>query len=215
VSLVENLFYNYDDFKIAIEKLEITDSGVTALWGPSGSGKTTIFRILLGLIPCPNLKWIYQNLDLARLPIAEKKIGVVFQSLELFPHLTAKENILFAAKARKINNENTNRAMTSFIDELGMQNFINRPVSQLSGGEKQRVAIARALMGDPRFLFLDEPFSALDEALKVEARTLIKTIIEKRNIPTLLITHDRRDLEVLANKVYELENGRILHHSAM
>jgi sulfate transport system ATP-binding protein/putative spermidine/putrescine transport system ATP-binding protein len=210
VSLVENLFYNYDSFTIQIPKLIIKDSGVTALWGPSGSGKTTIFRILLGLIPCPNLKWVYQDLDLAKLPIAEKRIGVVFQSLELFPHLTAKDNILFAAKARNISRINTENSIQNFIEELNMTHFINRKISTLSGGEKQRVAIARALIGEPRFLFLDEPFSALDEEIKDEARTLIKYLIEKRNIPTLLITHDRRDLEVLANKVYELNNGKII-----
>jgi sulfate transport system ATP-binding protein/putative spermidine/putrescine transport system ATP-binding protein len=207
VSLVENLFYNYDDFKIQIPKMEIPDEGVTVLWGPSGSGKTTIFRILLGLISCPDLKWIFQNIDLAQLDVPEKKIGVVFQSLELFPHLTAKENILFAAKARRISKTQIQISLAEFISELDMKSFIDRPVSQLSGGEKQRVAIARALIGEPRFLFLDEPFSALDEALKDDARTLIKSVIAKRKIPTLLITHDRRDLDTIANKVHHLDKG--------
>lgn len=209
MSLVENLFYSFANFKIDIEKMEIADQGVTALWGPSGSGKTTLFRILLGLIPCPKLKWVYKDLDLAQLAIAERKIGVVFQSLELFPHLSARENIVFAAKARKISKDQTKQAIKEFILEMGMQNFIDQPVSQLSGGEKQRVAIARALIGEPRFLFLDEPFSALDEALKDEARALIKSIIEKRGIPTLLITHDRRDLDILAKKIYQIKNGKL------
>lgn len=211
MSLVENLFYSYGDFKIEIPQLVIAETGVTALWGPSGSGKTTIFRILLGLIPCEDLKWSYQDLDLAKLSIPEKRIGVVFQSLELFPHLTARENLLFAAKARNIAKETTEQAIANFTEELNMHSFIKRPVTQLSGGEKQRVAIARALIGEPRFLFLDEPFSALDEALKDEARALIKSIIAKHKIPTLLITHDRRDLDVLANKVYELNNGKIIN----
>lgn len=189
--------------------MEISDEGVTALWGPSGSGKTTLFRILLGLIPCPQLKWTYKGLDLAQLSVPDRKIGVVFQSLELFPHLTARENILFAAKARKISKAQTEQSLKEFITELGMQNFIDQNVSELSGGEKQRVAIARALIGEPRFLFLDEPFSALDEALKAEARSLIKSIIEKRRIPTLLITHDRRDLDVLAKNIYQIKNGKL------
>src|SRR5882762_2710258 len=98
MSLVEQLEKKYDDFTIDIPRWEILDKGVTALSGPSGSGKTTVFRILIGLIPCPGMMWNFGDVDLARLPVGERRLGVVFQSLELFPHMTARENIFFAAR---------------------------------------------------------------------------------------------------------------------
>ena len=96
MSFVENLFRDYGDFKVEIPKWEILDEGVTVLWGPSGSGKTTVFRILLGLEPCPAMKWNFQGENLAKLKTPDRRLGVVFQTLELFPHMSAEENILFA-----------------------------------------------------------------------------------------------------------------------
>src|SRR5690606_35874023 len=102
MSLVEGLIRDYGDFKIEIPRWEIPDLGVTALWGPSGSGKTSVFRLLIGLEPCPTLAWTFAGEDLAKLSPPARRLGVVFQNLELFPHMTAEENVLFAARARGI-----------------------------------------------------------------------------------------------------------------
>lgn len=210
MSLVENLFRNYGDFKIDIPSWEILDEGVTVLWGPSGSGKTSVFRLLIGLETATNFKWTFKGHDLAKMAVPQRRLGVVFQTLDLFPHMTAEENILFAAKAREIPHEQAYEKLQELTGVLQMQSFLNRPVSVLSGGEKQRVAIARALSGDPRILFLDEPFSALDQELRQESRALIKRVIEKEKIPTLLVTHDPADVEMLANKVSTIKHGSIV-----
>jgi len=210
MSLVENLFRNYGDFKIDIPSWEILDEGVTVLWGPSGSGKTSVFRLLIGLETAPKMRWVFKDHDLAKMPIPQRRLGVVFQTLDLFPHMTAEENILFAAKAREISHEQAYEKLQELTNVLQMKNFLNRPVSVLSGGEKQRVAIARALSGDPRILLLDEPFSALDQDLRQESRALIKSVIEKEKIPTLLVTHDPLDVEFLAKKVSTLKHGVIV-----
>ena len=210
MSLVENLFKNYGEFKIDIPSWEILDEGVTVLWGPSGSGKTSVFRLLIGLENAPGFKWTFKNHDLAKMKVPQRRLGVVFQTLDLFPHLTAEENILFAANAREISHEQAYDKLKELTDILQMKAFINRPVRVLSGGEKQRVAIARALSGDPRLLLLDEPFSALDQDLRSESRKLIKSVIEKEKIPTLLVTHDPLDVETLANKVSTIKHGQIV-----
>jgi len=213
VSLVENLFRNYGDFKIDIPSWEILDEGVTVLWGPSGSGKTSVFRLLIGLEGATNFRWMFQGHDLAKMAVPQRRLGVVFQSLDLFPHMTAEQNILFAAKAREIPDEQAFEKLKELTEVLQMKSFLNRPVQVLSGGEKQRVAIARALSGDPRLLLLDEPFSALDQDLRQESRDLIKRVIEKEKIPTLLVTHDPLDVEVLANKVSIIKNGQIIEEN--
>ncbi len=197
MSWVRNLHRDFGDFHIHIPEWEIADQGITALVGPSGSGKTTVFRVLLGLEPCPELSWEFQGEDLAKLPPPQRRLGVVFQSLELFPHMSAEENIFFAAEARGIPRK---RAVQNFLelkDLLQLTPFLARRASVLSGGERQRVALARALMGEPRFLFLDEPFSSLDQDLKKEARNLLMKLMESRPTPTLLITHDPEDLQSL------------------
>ncbi|KYG63310.1 thiamine ABC transporter ATP-binding protein [Bdellovibrio bacteriovorus] len=209
MSYVENLHRDYGDFKIDIDRWEILDQGVTVLWGPSGSGKTSVFRILLGLEECPGMKWSFQGVDLAKLKTPDKRLGVVFQTLDLFPHMTAEENILFAARARKVDSRKVASRMKELNEVMQMEGFLQRKASVLSGGEKQRVAIARAIVGEPRLLLLDEPFSALDQELREESRKLLKRVIEVEKIPALLVTHDHRDVEVLANKVSKIRNGQL------
>ncbi|QDK36632.1 ATP-binding cassette domain-containing protein [Bdellovibrio sp. NC01] len=215
MSFVENLRRDYGDFKLDIPQWEILDEGVTVLWGPSGSGKTSVFRILLGLETCPGMKWNFQGVDLAKVKTPQRHLGVVFQSLDLFPHMTAKENILFAARARKISEEKSRNRLKELATILKMESFLERPASIISGGEKQRVAIARAIMGEPRLLLLDEPFSALDQELREESRRLVKHVIEVEKIPTLLVTHDEQDVKYLANKVSTIRNGKIVEEKVL
>lgn len=214
MSVVENLLIEYPDFKIDIPRWEILDRGVTALWGPSGTGKTTVFRALLGLEPVKSLRWIVkengEEIDLASLSTPQRRLGVVFQTLELFPHMTARQNIRFAAEARGLSSSDARVREEELISLLKMSGFIDRSASVISGGEKQRVALARALIARPRVLFLDEPFSALDAELRSEARSLVRSAIEQWNVPTVLVTHDKEDLAALANKVSEIRGGKII-----
>ena len=210
MSWVRNLKHDYGDFKIDIPEWEILDQGVTALWGPSGAGKTSVFRLLLGLDrPEPGFTWQFGEVDLATLPTPERRLGVVFQTLELFPHMTARENVWFAVEARGIPRDRAEAHFKTLTETLALGSFLDRRTSLLSGGERQRVALARALIGEPRLLFLDEPFSALDAHLRSEARALVKRVIEREKIPTVLITHDPEDLGVLATRVTKLKDGHL------
>ena len=211
MSIVENLVKDYDSFHLKIPRWEILDDGVTVLWGPSGAGKTSIFRLLLGLeSPKQAFTWKFGDLDLAQQPVGDRHLGVVFQAYEMFPHMSGLENIRFAADCRKLDPQQFQERYQRFLKKLNMESFIDRPTGVLSGGEKQRVALARALITEPRLLMLDEPFSALDENLKHESRDLVKTLLKEEKIPVLLITHDSRDVEALADKVCTLHQGQIV-----
>lgn len=216
MSWVRNLKREFDQFSIDIPEWEILDQGVTALWGASGSGKTTVFRLLLGLEEAAHgFRWELNGIDLATLATPERRLGVVFQSLEIFPHLTAEENILFAAEARRRPRGETDAHLAELVETLSLQKCFERKAALLSGGERQRVALARALIGKPRVLFLDEPFSALDAALRQEARGLVRRAIEREKIPAVLVTHDRDDLQAFSGKISEIHAGRIVRESAM
>lgn len=210
MSLVEKLIIEYSDFAVRVENWELADTGVTVLWGPSGSGKTSVFRGLLGLENVKECKWLFASVDLGRLSPAQKNIGVVFQSYDLFPHMSAYENIQFAAEAKNVPKEEFEAQLAGIAKKLRIEAILNKKAPLLSGGEQQRVAMARAVVGKPRMLFLDEPFSALDEELKQESRELVRDFIIEQNIPVLLITHDKRDVDLLADKISEIKNGRIL-----
>lgn len=210
MSIVKNLFKDYGDFKIEIPEWHLADSGVTALVGPSGSGKTSVIRLLLGLEECRGLQWLFKDLDIAQLPIGKRRLGVVFQSYDLFPHLTARQNIELAARARKIPETQKNQHLAEMVKRLKLESCLERSAQVLSGGERQRIALARALIGEPRFLFLDEPFSALDADLRSEARALVKEVIKTYQIPTLLVSHDAADVQALADQVVQIRAGKLL-----
>lgn len=209
MSVIENLSIKKKDFSLEIPRLELIDKGFHILWGPSGSGKTTLLRALIGLEECPTMRWDFQGINLAQLSPPLRRLGVVFQSLDLFPHMTARENILFAAKARNISKNEAVENLKRWSQKLLMDSFIDRDVHLLSGGEQQRVALLRALIGQPRMLILDEPFSHLDPHLRDEARTLLKNLMREFQLPVLVVTHDEKDIQSLGERITRLEDGRL------
>ena len=209
MSVIKNLKKNYHSFHIHIPEWKLSDKGITALIGVSGAGKTSILRILSGLDPCPSLQWVFNGVDLAKLPVPERKIGFVFQSLELFPHLSAYENIKFGGLSTSSEASSGRDHLHFLIDSFHLSKIKHQKADQLSGGEAQRVALARALMSQPRILFLDEPFSSLDEENKNRATEIVKKTVQHYNIPAILVSHDKQDVKKLANDIVEIENGQI------
>jgi ABC-type sugar transport system ATPase subunit len=214
MSLIKNLNKDLGSFQLAIHELKLEGNGVNAIVGPSGSGKSFFLRCLMGLENTGSAIWEDQRngktQDLFALPTAERQLGVLFQSYELFPHMTGRENIDFALKARNLKWQDVHAQSQILQKELGLVDFWDRPSRVLSGGEKQRIALARALLGRPRWLLMDEPFSALDPDLRESSRVMVKQLIQEFKIPTIMVTHDPQDVQVLANRVIRFEKGRAL-----
>ncbi len=212
MSLVKNLVKHYGDFTLKVSHWEILDRGVTALWGRSGSGKSTLIRILCGLEDA-SFQWLYSEegneVDLAQMETPRKRLGVVFQNYDIFPHMTAEQNIEFALISRGQQRAQHLGRWSQLIDRLEIRSFLHRQGNLLSGGERQRVALARALISKPRLLILDEPFTALDPDLRQESRKLLKDLVSMDQIPVLLVTHDETDVAQLANKVSYIASGSI------
>lgn len=200
MSTVTNLKLSLGKFKLEKSLIELSDDGITVIWGASGSGKSSFLKCLMGYHLCPSMVWNYKGEDLNKLKPGKRPVGIVFQSYDLFPHMTALENIEFALKAKNISLSDIDELWQEIKFLLNLSDFLQTKATHLSGGEQQRVALARALITQPKILLLDEPFSALDKNRRESARKLLKDCVEKFKIPAVLITHDEEDLKI-ANKV--------------
>ncbi|MEP3349883.1 MAG: molybdenum ABC transporter ATP-binding protein [Marinomonas sp.] len=189
----------------------LPNTGVTAIFGPSGSGKTTLLRCIAGLersqlsqISLNNNAW--QNGD-ASLPAYKRSIGYVFQEANLFPHLTAKENLQFAI--RRADKNHSIITYDEVVNLLEIAPILSQYPAQLSGGERQRVAIARALLIQPKLLLMDEPLAALDNRLKQEILPYLERLCHKTKIPILYVSHSLDEVIRLADYMLVLEKGRV------
>ena len=209
--LVKNLFYQTKegDFELNIPEWSFSDTKISALTGPSGGGKTTLLKILCGLLPCPGLSWSLKGKEMSQIPPPERNLSVCFQDFRLFPHLSARQNILFSARAKGLSFTEIQKDFEEMIELLQLKKCLDLSIDKLSGGEKQRVALARSLIFRPDFLFLDEPFAWLDDESRSQARRLTAALFKKRSCPLLFISHNRADIEELADEEFVLQWGRI------
>ena len=207
MSLVKDVNLDLDDFHLEASCLELLDDGITCLWGPSGSGKSTFMRMLLGLEPQAKYKWFFEKEDLSLVPPPERRLSFLFQGSNLFSHLTCEENILFPALARKekVNQER----LRKLIERLSIAHLLKKKARFLSGGEEQRVSLARCLILNSRFLFLDEPFSNLDDKTRRQSCLLVRDIVREYKVPTLFITHNHEDRALLCQKTLLINKGQI------
>jgi len=197
--------------------IECIPGELHALVGPSGSGKTTALRTIAGLnnpetgkIECDGKLWFEAsevNGITALLSPAERSCGFLFQQYALFPHLTALENVCIPLYNNKNDLAQRKALAGQWLDRMGIGELASRMPNQLSGGQQQRVALARALARSPKILLLDEPFSAIDAPTR---QSLYKTLAELRkdlNIPILLVTHDLREADLLADRITVIDKG--------
>ena len=210
MSYIKNLVCNQGDFELNIPSMEWPDEGVSVLTGPSGSGKSTLALALCGLKEVKKgFQWTFKNQDMVLLPPSKRNISLLFQSLELFPHISVEQNIFFPAQARKMPKEEIQNRFLILQEYLQLSAFLKKPVHLLSGGEKQRVALARALIVKSQFLILDEPFSSLDAKLKESSIILLKKILKQDECSTLLISHNAEEIKSLAHWIFYIHNGRL------
>lgn len=210
MAYIKNLDYKIENFNLKIPYLEIKDNTVTVIMGPSGSGKTTLFNLMTGFIQHHDWTFEVSGMDLSQLSIEDRKLGVVFQAHELFPHLTAQENVELVMKSRQNVEIEAFENLQKYKSILGLDRCWNTKAHVLSGGEKQRVSLLRALMSKPRLLLLDEPFASLDEANKGEARKIVKSLLLEAKTTALLISHDPIDADYFGSELVLLAHGQII-----
>ena len=189
--------------------LDIPDGQFVCMLGPSGCGKTTLLRLIAGLDQ-PDAGFI--SLDgkaLTETPAHRRGFGMVFQSLALFPHLSAAENIAYPLRIRGFTRAARESRARELLKLVELPEVFDRRIHQLSGGQRQRVAIARALAVDPNLFLLDEPLSALDARLREQLQVELRLLQQKLGITTIVVTHDQREAMTMADLVVVMDQGRV------
>jgi spermidine/putrescine transport system ATP-binding protein len=186
----------------------------TSLLGPSGSGKTTLLRIIGGFIAPDEGQILFGGEDVTQVPLWQRKVGMVFQSYALFPHMSVHDNVIFGLNRHGIKGEEARKQVAQALEMVHLTGFEQRKPKQLSGGQQQRVALARAIVTKPRVLLLDEPLSALDRRLRQDMQIELRRIQRDSGLTTIFVTHDQEEALTLSDTVAILDRGRIIQEGA-
>lgn len=207
------------NFLLEVELSLTPENGqVLVLFGPSGSGKTMTIKCLAGITdPAAGYisiggKTVFDSQRKINVPLRQRRVGYLPQSYSLFPHLTVTENIAFGLF--EWDKGKAARRVTELLKLMQLEGLEKRYPRQLSGGQQQRVALARALAPEPAILLLDEPFSALDAAIRSELRQNLMSLSQNLAVPIVFITHDLEEAYMLGQRIAVYDQGRILQYSS-
>ena len=207
-----DLGHAYGDQVSVLEdvNLQVHAGEIISILGPSGCGKTTLLRIIAGLekhsegtVKINDRVVSSQNFSL---PPEQRNIGLVVQEKALFPHLTVEKNVTFGIQALK----NKTEVALEFLQLFKVDRLKNKYPHEISGGEQQRVALARSMAPNPNLLLLDEPFSALDEKLKMELHKETKKIFKEKGLTVVIVSHDKQEAQFFSDRIFTIENGKAL-----
>lgn len=196
---------------VALDGLDLTiePGELIALLGPSGCGKTTALRVVAGFEQPDAGEVLVDGQDITAVPANRRDAGMVFQSYSLFPNLSARDNVAFGLRVRKVDAARRRERAAELLDLVGLPDHGDRYPHQMSGGQQQRVALARALALRPRVLLLDEPLSALDAKVRTNLREEIRRLQLSLGLTTVFVTHDQEEALSMADRVAVLNAGKL------
>jgi iron(III) transport system ATP-binding protein len=189
--------------------LDFAPGSLTTLLGPSGCGKTTLLRIIAGFVTPDEGRVRIGGEDRTATPPWRRKIGFVFQSYALWPHMSVFENVAYGLRLKRLPRSDISATVNAMLKTVGLEGMGGRPPGHLSGGQQQRVALARALVLEPDVLLLDEPLANLDARLRAEMRRELRGLQQRLGITTVFVTHDQDEALELSDVVAILHAGRV------
>ena len=205
---LERLCVQQGTFRLDAD-LTISKGAVCSVIGPSGAGKSTFLSAVAGFIQPSEGRILWGDRDLTQVSPADRPVTMIFQDNNLFPHLTAAQNVALGHYMRKTKRADVDRNVSSALDRLGLEGLGGRKPGALSGGQQSRVALARAMVQDRPILLLDEPFAALGPGLKAEMVELVRDMAADRGLTVLMITHDPDDARLLGGSTLLILDGEV------
>ncbi len=206
-----SVFYDDTCFVDSVS-LSLAKGEIGCLLGPSGCGKTSLLRAVAGFQEKTqgeiHIAGTLTQSDSVRIPAEQRKVGMVFQDIALFPHLNVFQNITFGIS--NLSKQAQSSRVSELLNLIGLTNKEKAFPHELSGGQQQRVALARALAPEPEIILLDEPFSSLDAELSELMALEIRKLFKARNITALMVTHDQQEAFAVADKIGVMNQGRLL-----
>ena len=207
---LKNISKRYENRFLADKlSLSVSPGEIVALLGASGAGKSTLLKIVAGLEPADAGQVFFDQQDITPLPPEKRHFALMFQDFALFPHLNVADNVAFGLIEQRVPKKAAREQAFAMLERFNLASHATDKVTTLSGGEQQRVALARALITQPKVLLLDEPFSALDAALRQSLRDEFKQHISSMGIATLMVTHDEAEARAMAQRGVRLADGQI------
>ena len=189
--------------------LSVKQGELVAILGPSGAGKSTLLSLVAGFLTPASGTIMIENHEHTHTPPAKRPVSMLFQENNLFTHLTVRQNIgLGLDPGLKLSSAQSNK-LDTIAATMGLDSLLNRLPGELSGGQRQRVALARCLVREQPVLLLDEPFSALDPALRQEMLTLVQDVCRRQQLTLLMVSHSVEDAAQIAPRSVVITNGRI------
>ncbi len=202
---------SFEDGQVVLKgiNLDIYENEFVTLLGPSGCGKTTLLRILGGFLQPNEGQVLFDGQDIVNVPPYRREINTVFQKYALFPHMNVYDNIAFGLKIKKEPKDVIHQKVMRMLRLVNLEEYAQRDVTEMSGGQQQRIAIARALVNEPSVLLLDEPLGALDLKLRKEMQKELKSIQEEVGITFIFVTHDQEEALTMSDKIVVMNEGEI------
>lgn len=213
--IIKNLIKKYGE-TIAVKDLniEVKNSELVSILGPSGCGKSTLLYMLAGIVEPTSGEIFFNGTKVNDIPIEKRNIGMVFQNYSLYPHMTVLENLMFPLRMADVKKKVALEDAHTIAKTLRIEELLKRKPKELSGGQQQRVAIGRALIKKPKLLLMDEPFSNLDAALRVEMREEVRELQKSFNITTLFVTHDQEEAMAISDRILLMNKGQLIQYSS-
>lgn len=206
---VENIRVRRGDFVLNDVSLDIHDNEMFAILGQTGSGKTVFLESIAGAYELDAGRILIDGVDASTIPVQKRKMGIMYQNYELFPHLTILENVAYGLRRHGMKKTAAHEKALELIERFGIGSIANRYPGVISGGESQRAALARALVLRPKILLLDEPFSALDPATKERMYETVREVHRDFDCTIVFVTHDFNEARTLADRIGIVLGGRL------